>query len=85
MAVDTVQGSVSQNASLFRPRPINELQSNLAQFYERTSRFVNEQFKELIDGQGGEPRKGNLQNSPNDESVPRLKPQGIGTIVDLII
>ncbi len=85
MALETVQSGLSNTASLFRPRPVNELQSNLAQFYERTSEFVDHHFKEMSDATSSEKKNSKLQNGSSEESLPRLNPKGLGLLVDLVV
>ncbi len=87
MALNSIGGQ-TQNLTIFRPTPSNTLQKDLAQFYERTSDFVNEKFKELAEGQEIETPKRQIRNRPNDDgepSTPRLQPLGMGTMVDLLI
>jgi hypothetical protein len=83
--VNTLQSGVSDSTSLFRPRPVTELQNNLAQFYERTSRFVNDQFSDMMENKSPEMKKTKSQNLPADTEGPRLNPKGMGTIVDILV
>lgn len=83
MALDSVANSPFNN-SIFRPQPLSTLQNNLAQYYERTSEFVDEQFKELAEAPGESPRRRNaVQESERNENLPRLQPKGMGKLVDI--
>lgn len=87
MALDSVTSAAVDSTSLFRPVPMNKLQQNLSQFYQRTSSFVNDQFKQLIESDEDismKPRKKLFSPSDmEDEERPRLNPQGLGQYVDI--
>ncbi len=87
MALDSVTNAAIDSTSLFRPVPMNKLQQNLSQFYQKTSSFVNDQFKQLIESDEDismKPRKKLFSPSElDDEERPRLNPQGLGRYVDI--
>ena len=83
MALDTIGETIPQTTTLFRPVPVNKLQRNLAYFYERTSKFVEEQFKELMESSLPENRKTSDNPSGTSEESSRIKPQGLGTLFDI--
>jgi len=86
MAYDTIQGSWAETQSLFRPIPTNRLQSNLAFFYQRTSQFVEDQFQEMLASNGLEPKtKGKETQEASREENPRLRPKGIGHLIDILV
>jgi hypothetical protein len=69
--------------NLYRPVPVAQLQNNLAQYYERTSNFVDEHFDKLAEIP--ETLKKSLASAESTEEAqqPRLNPSGMGTRVDL--
>ena len=85
MAVDTAVNHLSNTTSLFRPVPASRLQSNLAQYYERTSEFVNEQFEKFMDETPSEKKQSRVNTSNDDGEQIKLQPKGIGAHVDLYI
>ncbi|MBD3267144.1 hypothetical protein GF373_10785 [bacterium] len=69
--------------TLFRPTPASTLQNNLAQFYEKTSQFVDEQFRDMSEVPE-HPKRSLVQMDVDENSEkPRLNPTGIGAKVDL--
>ena len=86
MALDSISKPTTWSTTLFRPIPVNQLQQNLAQFYERTSSFVQDQFQEMaeLSQYGSPPQKTKREEDSRFES-PRLNPQGLGTLLDIRI
>lgn len=74
-----------QSTSLFRPEPLNKLQSNLASHYERTSQYVDKQFQEMAEPTETTTQKLLKSKSESEDSIPRLNPIGLGQVVDLYI
>ncbi|MEW6234437.1 MAG: hypothetical protein AB1656_03530 [Candidatus Omnitrophota bacterium] len=72
-----------QSTSLFRPIPTNRLQSNLASHYNRTSEFVDARFNELIDLPDDLDSKMAKKNAEIQEDTARLKPFGLGRLLDI--
>ncbi|MFB3785817.1 MAG: hypothetical protein ACE15F_05550 [bacterium] len=86
MALDSISKPTTWSTSLFRPVPVNQLQQNLAQFYERTSSFVQEQFHEMAElSQYGHPPVKHPSEDESRSAAPRLNPQGLGTLLDIRI
>ncbi|HOJ61876.1 MAG TPA: hypothetical protein PK878_16455 [bacterium] len=84
MALDSISQPAAWSTSLFRPVPVNQLQQNLAQFYERTSSFVQEQFQEMAElAQYGNHSSKTKRESETRTAPPRLNPQGLGTFLDI--
>jgi hypothetical protein len=77
--------TVSQTASLYRPVSSSALQGSLAQYYDRTSNFVGEHFRNLVGLSEQEHRV--LQEKASDLSQDKspLQPKGIGTLIDIRI
>lgn len=79
--------SVGQKLSLFRPAPPSMLQSNLAEYYQRTSEFVKEQFGELKRSpiQETERKSAHSHGVDADDEIapPRIKPLGLGANFDI--
>jgi hypothetical protein len=79
--------SVGQNMSLFRPSPPSVLQSNLAEYYQRTSEFVKEQFGELKRPSVQESERNGAttftDDSNEENTPPRIKPLGLGANFDI--
>ena len=82
--MDTINNNIPVTTSLYRPTPASSLQGNLAQYYERTSKFVHEKFNEMI----------SPPNAPEDQSVKmkkakeatektKMNPLGMGSNLDI--
>ena len=85
MALETVNETIAHSTTLFRPVPVSKLQKNLASFYERTSRFVDEQFRELVDGAAPEKSAASAAQTDHQEEVTQLKPPGLGALIDIYV
>ncbi|MGI6455302.1 MAG: hypothetical protein ACOX5R_06710 [bacterium] len=70
--------------TLYRPVSAGSLQGNLAQYYERTAKYVNEQFHELTGTNVKEEHLPDLKQTDISESE-RLQPKGLGTLLDITI
>ena len=86
MPLDTVTNTIANAAKLFRPAPASHLQGNLANYYQKTSQFVEERFKEYAEGVESkqENHSGPNRDESND-SIPRLNPRGVGYRIDLYV
>ncbi len=85
MALETIAQQSSYANSLFRPVPLSKLQQNLAQFYEKTSNYVNEHFHEMAaPGEAGTSSTKKLFSEESETSeYPRLNPHGVGQFIDI--
>jgi len=72
-----------QSSSLFQPVPTNRLQSNLASHYNRTSEFVDARFNELIAMPDALDSKSAEKNAEPQDGTARLKPFGLGRLLDI--
>ena len=85
--MDAINNQISNSTSLFKPIPPSKLQQNLSQFYQQTSNFVNQEFKELVGM--GEPDKVKssrlINGSDEEDESPRLNPIGLGQLIDIRI
>ena len=72
-----------QSTSLFRPVPTNRLQSNLASHYNRTSEFVDARFNELNAMPETLNSKTAEKNTESQDGNARLKPFGLGRLMDI--
>ncbi len=85
MDLGSVSNQLTNSTSLYRPVPMNKLQQNLSEHYQKTSGFINEKFKEMLemDDAGKSASKRNFSSlEGNDE--PRLNPQGMGQLIDIM-
>ncbi|MDX9753445.1 MAG: hypothetical protein RBU29_05755 [bacterium] len=80
--MESIGNQATQISTLYRPAPATALQSNLAQYYEKTSSFVGEKFKDLVDVPGNENDR-RPQKSSSDTEKPRLNPAGVGSRLDI--
>lgn len=87
MALDSVGNQYSNATSLYQPVPVNKLQQNLSQYYEKTSSFVREHFDKLMETENGsmKPQKKLFSSDESGESQVRLNPQGLGQYVDILV
>jgi hypothetical protein len=87
MAMDPISNQLSNTANLYRPVPMNKLQQNLSQYYDKTSGFVEKQFREMFAAEGEEslPKRKLYASDSEDSQEPRLNPQGVGQYVDIWI
>lgn len=87
MALDPIGNQFTNSTSLYQPVPINKLQQNLSQYYEKTSSFVREHFDQLMEtgGENLKPQKKLLSVDETGDMQSRLNPQGIGQYVDIFV
>lgn len=87
MAMDAIGNQLTNAANLFRPIPMSKMQQNLSQYYDKTSGFVEKQFKEMLGADGEEllPKRKLYALDSEDSEEPRLNPQGLGQYVDIWI
>ena len=85
MSVDSIANQINNTNSLYRPVPSNQLQQNLAHFYERTSSFVQDQLNEMFDTNGSEHSQQKNKPSAEEEGHSRLNPRGMGTLIDIYV
>ncbi len=74
-----------QSNTLFRPLPLNRFQNNLASHYQRTSEFVDEQFSELKSQTNNEKKNETLEVESTKTRDTRIRPAGLGKMVDMYI
>lgn len=81
--------TVGQPTSLFRPVPPSTLQTNLAQHYQRTSDFVSDRFDDIRSSEGNRTqatsptRESEASERDRTSDSDRIRPYGMGTMVDL--
>lgn len=73
------------NSTLFHPVTMNSLQGDLARYYERTSEYVGEQFQELMTHSVEDPKSKATAQTETKEAKPRLRPKGLGNMIDMFI
>lgn len=85
--MDAINNQISNSTSLFKPIPPSKLQQNLSQFYQQTSNFVNQEFKELVSLGDSEKIKSSrlIAESSDEDESPRLNPIGLGQLIDIHI
>lgn len=81
--MESINNQSVQSSTLYRPAPATALQSNLSQYYEKTSSFVGEKFKDLVDVPDLNNNKAGSTVSSSEQDKPRLNPAGIGRRLDI--
>jgi hypothetical protein len=81
--MESIANQSAAMTSLYRPIPVSTLQGNLAQYYQRTSKFVDEQFDELVNVPGQEGLKSKSALKDEAKEKPRLNPSGVGGALDI--
>lgn len=87
MPIESIIQPTNANNLLYRPIPTNQLQQNLAHFYERTSSFVQDQLNEMFDQRTNE----SSSNPPRhhqpaaEDGRSKLNPRGMGTLIDIYV
>ena len=75
--------NTSVATSLYRPAPASSLQNNLAQYYERTSKFVHEKFKEMVSPPNAPEDMSKKMKAMKNEEKPKMNPLGMGSNLDI--
>lgn len=78
-----------RSASLFQPVPASQLQQNLAEHFQRTADFVDENFQEMRDAttqklEADSPE----QEQPTKKGASlreRIRPAGLGARLDIFV
>lgn len=77
-----------RSASLFKPVPASQLQQNLAEHFQRTADFVDENFQEMRDATTQK-----LESDSPEQEQPqkraslreRIRPAGLGARLDIFV
>lgn len=81
--MESIANHPASLTSLYRPVPVSTLQSNLAHFYQRTSKFVEEHFQEMVSAQTGQKESASSEETTKDTSKHRMNPTGMGGLLDI--
>jgi len=84
MELGSVSNQAANSATLFRPVPMNKLQQNLSQHYQKTSGFINEKFNEMMEADNSSESSTKRIFAPTEGDEPRLNPQGMGQLIDIM-
>ncbi|MDP8244793.1 MAG: hypothetical protein P9L94_11970 [Candidatus Hinthialibacter antarcticus] len=87
MALNAINPNL-QSTSLFRPVPASQLQQNLAEHFQRTADFVDENFQEMREATAKkvESDAPKLEEPQQRASLrERIRPAGLGAQLDIFV
>ncbi len=87
MTLNPINHSV-KSPSLFRPVPASELQQNLAEHFQRTAEFVDENFQAVRNTSAQKASENVTETEPQEKRSllrDRIRPAGLGGRLDIFV